>query len=117
MSILISFISLVTLVSINLALSHKGSRLYWLYEASHFIGGFLLAVLLSNFLDKKCVLLAVLAIGSLWELYELVVTRNIYLKEFFKAKLKIHIIPPTISDTALDILLNILGTAFYLYLF
>lgn len=117
MNIIIPLVSLVVLVFINLTISYKGNKLYWMYESSHFLAGFLLAALLSSFLDNKLVLLAVLTISLSWEIYELIVSRSKYLREFFEAKFKIYITPPTFLDTGLDLLLDVLGAVFYLYLF
>jgi len=115
--ILIPFFLIIILVSINIILSHKGKKLYWLYETSHFVGGFLLAALFLNFLDKKLILLAVLTIGILWEIYELIITKNKKIKKFLENKFKYYITPFTFSDTVSDLLLGFLGAAFYLYLF
>lgn len=117
MSILIPLFSIIILVLINIALSHKGKKLYWVYEVSHFVGGFLLAVLFLNFLDIKFVLLAVLVIGLVWETYELIINRNKRIKKLLENKFRYHIIPPTFPDSVLGVLLNVLGAAFYLYLF
>ena len=117
MNILIPLLAIVILVSLNITISHKGKKLYWLYEVSHFIGGFLLAALFLNFLDKKSVLLTVLMFSILWEIYELIINRNEKTKKFLEKKFKYYITPSTFSDTALDLLLGVLGAMFYLYLF
>ena len=117
MNIIIQLILLVALISINLVFSYKGKRLYLLYETSHFLGGFLLAALFLNFLDKKLVLSAVLTVGILWEIYELVINKNKNIKKYLKNKFKYYIIPSTFPDTIADLLLDIFGAAFYLYLF
>lgn len=117
MKIIISLISIVILVFINILFSRKGKRIYWLFEISHFIAGFLLAALFLNFLDKKLVLLAVLATGIFWEIYELIVTKNQKIKKYLENRFKYHITASTSSDTILDLLLGFSGAAFYLYLF
>ena len=117
MNILIPLFSIIILVFVNAILSYQGKKLYWLYEASHFVGGFLLAALFLNFLDKKLVLLAVLTVGILWEIYELVINKNKNIKKYLKNKFKYYIIPSTFPDTIADLLLDIFGAAFYLYLF
>ncbi|OGN01564.1 MAG: hypothetical protein A3I26_00545 [Candidatus Yanofskybacteria bacterium RIFCSPLOWO2_02_FULL_43_10] len=117
MNIIIQLILLVALISINLVFSYKGKRLYLLYETSHFLGGFLLAVLLFNYLDKNLVLLAILTISILWEIYEFIINKNKKIKKYLENKFRYFITPATFSDTFLDILLNILGALFYLYLF
>lgn len=117
MKIIISLISIVGLVFINILFSRKGRRAYWLFELSHFIGGFILAALFLNFLDKKSVLLAVLMVSILWEVYELIITKSKKIKKCLENKFKYYITPSTFSDTVLDLLLNVLGAGFYLYLF
>lgn len=117
MNILIPLFSIIILVSINIILSYRENKLYWLYEASHFMCGFLLAVLLLNFLDKNFVLLAILMVSFVWEIYELIINRNQKIKRLFEDKFRYHITPSTFSDAILDILLNVLGAMFYLYLF
>ena len=117
MNIITPFLLIVILVSINLAFSYKGERLYWLYKMSHFIGGFLLAALFLNFLDKKFILSAVLVVGCLWEIYELIINRNKTIKKFLENRFRYYITQSTLLDTVLDLLLNVLGAAFYLYLF
>lgn len=117
MSTIIPLFSIIILVSINIVLSYKGKKLYWPYEVSHFVGGFLLAVLFLNFLDEKLVLLAVLTVGIIWEIYEFTVNRNKRLKKYLENKFRYYITQPTFLDTVIDILLNVLGAVFYLYLF
>lgn len=117
MNLLTPLLSIIILVSVNIILSRKGKKIYWLYELSHFLGGFLLAVLFLNFLDKNFVLLAVLAAGIIWEIYELVINKNKKIKKYLENKFRYYITPPTPSDTILDLILVFLGAVFYLYLF
>lgn len=116
MNIFNPLFSIIILVSINIILSYKGKKLYWLYESSHFIGGFLLAMLFSNFLDKKLILLAVLVVCILWEIYELVSTKKEKIKKYLENKFNYYITPSAFSDTALDLLLAFLGAALYLFI-
>lgn len=76
-----------------------------------------MAVIFSNFFNAESTLLTVLVVGVLWEGYEVVVSRSKTVKKFLETKFGYYIIPPTFSDTALDLLLNVLGAAFYLYLY
>lgn len=115
--ILTPLLLLITLVSINIVFSYKGKKLYWLYESSHFIGGFLLAVLFFNFLDQKYVLLAVLMVGLLWEIYELIINKNKNIKKFIENNFKYYTTPSTWPDTLLDLFLDVFGAVVYLYLF
>ena len=117
MNILIPLFSIIILCFLNIVLSYKGKKLYWLYESSHFVGGFLLAALLFNFMGKNLVLLTTLIVSFVWEIYELIINRNRKIKRLFEDKFRYHITPSTFSDTILDILLNVLGAVFYLYLF
>lgn len=117
MKILISLVLAVVLVLINIIFSRQGKRIYWLYESSHLVGGFILAALFLNFLDEKLVLLAVLTIGVVWEIYEIIINKNKKVKKYLENKFKYYITPSTFPDTVLDLLLGFLGAAFYLYLF
>ncbi len=117
MNILIPLFSIVILVSINIALSYKEKKLYWVYEISHFVGGFILAILFLNFLDKKLVLLAILMLSILWEIYEFTINKNKNIKKYLESKFKYFIVPSTFSDTMLDLFLGVLGAVVYLYLF
>jgi len=60
-------------------------------------------------------LLAVLVIGTLWEVHEVVVSKNKKIKSFLENKFKYYIIPPTFSDTGLDLFLDVLGASVYLF--
>ena len=117
MNIIIPIFSIIVLVLINIILSYNEKKLYWLYELSHFVGGFILAVLFFNFLDKKSVLFAVLIVGCFWEIYEQIINRNKTIKKFFENKFRYYIIPSTLLDTLLDLSLAVVGAMFYLYLF
>ena len=117
MNILIPLFSIIILVFVNILLSYKENKLYWFYEASHFAGGFILAALFINFWDRKSVLLAILMMGILWEVYELVINKNKKIKKYLEDRYKYYITPSTPLDTILDVLLAFLGAAFYLYLF
>ena len=91
--ILIPFFSIIILVFVNILLSYKGNKLYWFYEASHFAGGFILAALFINFWDRKSVLLAILMMGILWEVYELVINKNKKIKKYLEDRYKYYITP------------------------
>src|SRR3989338_1556159 len=115
---IIPFLAILVLLSVNILLSRKGKNLYWVYEASHLAGGFLLAALLMNFLDKDSyVLLAVFTIGLLWEIYELIINKNKNIKKFLEDNFEYYIAPSTSYDTLSDLFLDVLGAAVYLYLF
>ena len=117
MNITIPFISLIILVAINLVFSRKREKLYWLNEASHLVGGFLLSAMFLNFLDKKLVLSTVLVVGVLWEIYEFLINKNTKIKKYLENKFKYYITPSTFSDTILDLSLGFSGALSYLYLF
>ena len=117
MNILISLFSVIILISINIIFSYKENKFYWLYEASHFVGGFLLAALFLNFFDRKLILLFVLTTSILWEVYEFLINKNIKIKKYLENNFRYYVTPPIFSDTVLDILLSVLGAVFYLYLF
>ena len=76
-----------------------------------------MAALFLNFLDRKMVLLIVLTVGVIWEIYELIITKNKKIKKYLENKFRYYTIPSTFPDTLLDLFLDILGAAVYLYLF
>ena len=115
MNTFVALFLVTILVLVNITLSRNGKKLYWFYEISHFLGGFLLAGLFINFFGGGMALLAVLVIGTLWEVHEVVVSKNKKIKSFLENKFKYHIIPPTFSDTGLDLFLDVLGASVYLF--
>ena len=117
MNTFVALFLVIVLILINVTLSRKGKKLYWFYEISHFLAGFVLAGLFVNFLGEKSVLLAVLTVGIFWEVHEVVVSKNKKIKSFLENKFKYYIIPPTFSDTGLDLFLDVFGAMVYLYLF
>lgn len=76
-----------------------------------------MAILFSNFLDKNLVLVAVLTAGIIWEVYELVINKNKKVKKYLENKFRYYIAPETFSESILDLLLDVAGAVFYLYLF
>lgn len=118
MSIFLSILVLAFLYILAIFSSRYGDKSYWFFELEHFLGGFFVAMFLSNFLfNSRSIIVFVVLIGILWEMGELIVNKNRKLKQFLINKLNYYIDRETIADIMLDLCLDFLGAATFLYLF
>ncbi len=103
-----SIIALAGLFVLNLLFGMKlkfSYRHYWFFELEHFLGGFFVAMFLSNFVGSIIAIFSGLAIVTLvWEVTEYLIAR------FRKS------IAPKWKDTILDIFLNFLGAIIFILL-
>ena len=90
---------------------------YWYYEACHFLMGLVLAGFLSTIfpLSNKELVLVVLGFGIGWEILEFmaatVTPLKIWLNQFHY-----HIDIQPVGDTALDLVLDVLGSGAFILL-
>lgn len=111
---LLFIFALTILYGINFYVGRKFSynKVHWVFEVSHFIGGFLLAGLFSNFISSSFRIVAgVLIVGILWELWELFVDRQPRLRKKFNQG------PITLPDTILDLVLDLTGAIIFILFF
>lgn len=110
-------ISIVGLAAIYLAARQVGSKysypkVHWVFEAAHFLAGFFLAMFFSNFLFHSWeIIVAVLTVGALWEIWELIAWNIPSLRKRFIKEGTI-----TIPDTLLDLFLDVLGAMAFVIL-
>jgi hypothetical protein len=89
---------------------------YWFFEALHLLAGFFVAMFWSNFLNTNAlVIMATLAVGILWEVWEVIVDRQPKLKNILR---KFHITQGkiTLQDTTLDLFLDFAGALIFVLL-
>jgi hypothetical protein len=103
-----SVIALGGLFLVNILFGMKlgfGFRHYWFFELEHFLGGFFVAMFLSNFTDSAVLIfIGLAAVTFLWEFAEYLIAR------FRKTA------APGWKDTMLDIFLNFLGATIFILL-
>ncbi len=115
-------LSILLLIILYLITSYIGNhfeykKVYWFFEFTHFLGGFLTAFFLSNFFqDIKTILIGVFFVGFLWELKEFITDKSERIKVFL-AKHNIRQGPFTIPDTLLDLFLDVLGAFIFVKIF
>ncbi|MDO8743438.1 MAG: hypothetical protein Q7J30_02730 [Candidatus Azambacteria bacterium] len=120
--LLISVIGLLGLFALNLMLGIKygfGFRHYWFFETLHFLGGFFMAMFLTNFTSSKILIFVSIAAASfLWEFAEYLLGKipklSTGFKKTFDLKKNVNIRPKW-QDTVLDIILNFAGAAVFVY--
>lgn len=120
--LIVSIISLIGLFVLNLVFGIKysfGFRHYWFFETLHFLSGFFLAMFLTNFADSKILIFAGIAVVSfLWETAEYLLWKipklSAGFKKTFSLKKNMNI-QPKWQDTILDIILNFIGAAIFVY--
>jgi len=115
-----SIIVLVVLFLINILFGMKfgfGYRHYWFFELEHFLGGFFVAMFLSNFTSSVVFIFVSLAVITfLWELLEYLIARFRKSGNYMKKTFKVTNINPRWKDTTLDIFLNFLGAIIFILL-
>lgn len=95
----------------------KEKKVYWFFELSHFLGGFLIALFLSNFSDDALnILYGVFLVGLFWEVYELTIDRSKKIRTFL-SKFGIRQSLMTLPDTLLDLFLDMLGAFIFIKFF
>ena len=120
--LIISAISLFGLFTLNLVFGMKygfGFQHYWFFETLHFLGGFFVAMFLSNFTDSKILIFIGIAVVSfLWETAEYLLGKNQKLSAGFKKTFNLRKninLRPKWQDTVLDIILNFAGAITFIY--
>lgn len=115
-----SLIILCAIFCLNIIISmysRFGYRHYWFFELLHFISGFFISMLLFNFSQSPLIILMGLGIITfIWESIELFMAKIPPVARYVKKKLRLRNITPERKDTILDIILNFLGAALFLYL-
>ncbi|MCX6813439.1 MAG: hypothetical protein NTV77_03105 [Candidatus Azambacteria bacterium] len=114
-----SIIALAMLFLANILFGMKfgfGFRHYWFFELEHFLGGFFIAMFLSNFMGSLIAIFIGLAIITFaWEMIEYLIAyfkkTATYMKRTFKEKN----VASDWKDTILDISLNFLGATIFVY--
>lgn len=112
----ISFIALVVIFLASTLTSFKISyeKGYWLFEVFHLSAGFFVAMFFSSlFASERLIVLATLAIGVLWEVFELMRSRSRKLDTLL-SRLKIKQGKITLPDTLLDLFLDLAGALLFI---
>ena|SRR3989344_6773331 len=107
----------IYILSTIISRSMSYERGYWFFEALHLLAGFFVAMFWSNFFDTSAlVIMATLAVGILWEIWEVIVDRQPKLKNILR---KFHITQGkiTLQDTTLDLFLDFAGALIFVLLF
>src|SRR3989344_1829857 len=118
MSIFISVLALAFLYILAIYSSKYGAKFYGIFELEHFLGGFFIAMFLSNFLSDNINIIAfVILIGILWEIWELIVNKNRNIQQFLIDKFNYYIDRESIANIMGDLLLDFFGVVTFLYLF
>lgn len=113
-----SLLALAILFFVNLLASFKkdfGIKYYWFIETEHFLSGFFLAMLLSQFMNTKEILLSLGIVTLIWELIEFVLQRPKLTRLIKRAGIKKGIY--SIKDTLFDVLLNYVGAIVFFIFF
>ena len=114
-----SFLVLIFLFVFNIISMYFGFgfRHYWFLETLHFLGGFFVAMFLSNFTHSwQMILLGLACISFVWELAEYLLVRIKYLSKLFRKEF--HTKPEyKLGDTILDLFLNFAGALVFLSYF
>lgn len=119
--LILSLTLLAVLFLLNVVVGLKlgfGLRHYWFFESLHFFGGAAVAFFLTNiFSDPFWILLGVLVVSALWELVELAVDKIPFTSTYLKRKFHLKTTAITPGDTLLDLFLDMLGAAVFVWLF
>lgn len=94
-----------------------GFRHYWFDETLHFLGGFFVAMFLSNFINSwQVIFLGLAVISFLWEFAEYLLVKISYLSKLFRKSF--HTKPEwKLNDTLLDLFLNFSGAIVFILYF
>ena len=118
--LIFSIIALAGLFVLNLLFGMKfkfGYKHYWFFELEHFLGGFFVAMFLSNFTNSVISIFIGLAVVTfLWELAEYLISRFRKSASYLKRSFHIKNVNPKWKDTTLDIFLNFLGAIIFILL-
>ncbi|MBI2446555.1 MAG: hypothetical protein HYV51_01900 [Parcubacteria group bacterium] len=117
--LLISIAGLLGLFILNLTFGMKygfGFRHYWFPETEHFLGGFFMAMFLSNFTNSAVLIFIGLGVITfLWELMEYLIAYFKKSTDYMKKTFKIKNVNSGWKDTIFDIFLNFSGAAIFVY--
>lgn len=116
MTIIISIISLAavfllsTLVSLNM--NYKDG--HWLFEVFHIFAGFFVAMFWSGFIESKAlIIVAAVGVGLVWEGWEFIRSHSPKLNAFL-SKLNFKQGTITLTDTLLDLFLDLVGAIIFI---
>lgn len=119
--LILSLTVLVVLFLLNVVVGMKlgfGLHHYWFFESLHFFGGAAVAFFLTNIFSAKLqILVGVLAISVLWEFMEFMVDKIPFTSAYLKRKFHLKSTAITPGDTLLDLFLDMLGAAVFVWLF
>lgn len=116
MTIIISIISLaaVFLLSTLVSLNMKYKDGHWLFEVFHLFAGFFVAMFWSGLIEPETIIVvATVAVGLLWEGWEFFRSRSPKLNAFL-SKLNFKQGTITLTDTLLDLFLDIVGALIFI---
>lgn len=109
-------LSALFLISTLISLKTEYKKSHWLFEVAHLFAGFFVAMFFSGFIGSPVfILLATLATGGMWEIFELIRSRNQKLDTFL-SKLNIKQGEITLPDTLLDLFLDLAGAILFIFL-
>ncbi|MBI1975288.1 MAG: hypothetical protein HYS57_02930, partial [Parcubacteria group bacterium] len=125
--LIFSLVALVVLLAWNFVVGMYfkfGVKHNWFFEVNHFIGGFLLAMVFSNFFHSFwLILVLVLVAGVLWECFEYVtgsvpIFSQFLMKIFRVGREDVEYVWKNIwRDTLLDLALALAGASVFLVAF
>lgn len=115
-----SIFGLIIIFTANIVFGMRygfGFRHYWFFELLHFLGGFFVAMFLANFVNSYVLIFAGLIIVTiLWESAEYAIYKFPLIFRYIKGKFPLVERKYEWKDTALDVFLNFLGAALFIYL-
>lgn len=113
-----SIIALAGLFFINIIFGMHygfGTRHYWFFETEHFLGGFFVAMFLSNFTSSVVFVFVSLAVITfLWELLEYLISQFQKSVNYMKKTFHLKSVATSWKDTILDIILDFSGAAVFI---
>lgn len=116
MSILLNIFILAGLLISAVYLSRYGNKQFITFKVIHFFAGVFITPVLYGFLGEDLLtILGVLIIGVLWEIWELAVNFYPKLERLLIKYLNYRVSRAVLSETLLDLALDVAGAIFYLF--